>query len=520
MANELTTGQKTETRFSYKTVENAIGNTGKVIPQALGFERAVLGALMIDRDAITNVVDTLRPEMFYREQHQYIYGAIFTLFRKDEPIDLLTVADQLRSEKKLEFVGGSAYLANLTNSVASAANVEYHARVVMERYVLRQLITICGDITKQAYDEPKDVMTVLDKAETELFNVIESNFSRESKELVAVVKKAIDDLVVLQNSDDKFKGVPTGIRSLDEKIGGWQNSDLVIIAARPGMGKTSFVLSVARNAAIDFGKSVALFSLEMSATQLVHRLFSIESGIDSEKIVKGRLDETEWDQLMEKMQVLYTNKLIIDDTPQLSIFDLRAKCRRLKHRYDIDLVIVDYLQLMQGNTDDKRSGNREQEISQISRSLKALAKDLNIPVIALSQLSRQVEQRGGDKKPMLSDLRESGSIEQDADQVMFIYRPEYYKMDTFPDDNSPALNRASIIIEKNRHGGTCEVKMRFEKRFTKFCDDMEEGFSDGPLSATAGLTPPAEGGFVELDSNANADLPVSDDFSNSTEMPF
>ncbi|MCQ2264376.1 MAG: replicative DNA helicase, partial [Bacteroidales bacterium] len=333
MANELTTGQKTETRFSYKTVENAIGNTGKVIPQALGFERAVLGALMIDRDAITNVVDTLRPEMFYREQHQYIYGAIFTLFRKDEPIDLLTVADQLRSEKKLEFVGGSAYLANLTNSVASAANVEYHARVVMERYVLRQLITICGDITKQAYDEPKDVMTVLDKAETELFNVIESNFSRESKELVAVVKKAIDDLVVLQNSDDKFKGVPTGIRSLDEKIGGWQNSDLVIIAARPGMGKTSFVLSVARNAAIDFGKSVALFSLEMSATQLVHRLFSIESGIDSEKIVKGRLDETEWDQLMEKMQVLYTNKLIIDDTPQLSIFDLRAKCRRLKHRY-------------------------------------------------------------------------------------------------------------------------------------------------------------------------------------------
>ncbi len=301
MAGEQTTGQKTEARFSYKTIDNALGNAGKMIPQAVGFERAVLGAIMIDRDAITNVVDTLRPEMFYREQHQGIYEAMFALFRKDEPIDLLTVADQLRSEKTLEFVGGSAYLASLTNSVTSAANVEYHARVIMERYVLRQLISICGDITKNAYDEPKDVMTVLDKAETDLFNVIENNFSRESKELSAVVKKAMDDLIAMQNSDNKFKGVPTGIRSLDEKLGGWHNSDLIIIAARPGMGKTSFVLSIARNAAIDFDKTVAIFSLEMSSVQLVHRLFSIESGVDSEKIVKGTLDEDEWSQLMEKV---------------------------------------------------------------------------------------------------------------------------------------------------------------------------------------------------------------------------
>lgn len=515
MANEPNVGQKTDTRFSYKTMESAMGNTGKLPPQALSFERAVLGALMIDRDAITNVVDTLRPEMFYREQHQAIYDAIYTLFRDDQPIDLLTVSDQLRADKKLEFAGGSSYLASLTNAVASAANVEYHARVVMERYVLRQLITICGDITKQAFDEPKDVMQVLDKAETDLFNVIENNFSRESKELSAVVRKAVTNLEKLINSEEKFKGVPTGIRKLDEFVGGWQNSDLIIIAARPGMGKTSFVLSIARNAAIDFGKSVALFSLEMSADQLVHRLFSIESGVDSEKIVKGTMDEAEWSQLMEKIQILNNNKLIIDDTPQLSIFDLRAKCRRLKHRYNIDMVIVDYLQLMRGNSDEHggRNGNREQEISQISRSLKALAKDLDIPVIALSQLSRQVEQRGGDKRPMLSDLRESGSIEQDADQVMFIYRPEYYKMEQFP-DGTPSENRAEIIVEKNRHGSTGDIRVRFEKRYTKFCDDVD--IDDGGLgAASAGLTPNET--YFTVDSNATQDV---NDNNPMEEMPF
>ena len=427
MPNEQYTERKTQNRFSYNTIESALGNTGKVVPQALGFERAVLGALMIDKGAIDNVANTLRSEMFYSEKNQTIFEAIMHLYRADDPIDLLTVTDQLRSDKKLEFVGGASYLASLTNSVASAANIEYHARIVMERYVLRQLITVCGNVTKQAYDDPKDVMTVLDTAETELFNIVESNFSRESKELSTVVKKTLDEIVEIQNSENSFNGVPTGIHAIDEVIGGWQNSDLVILAARPGMGKTSFVLSVARNAAIQYGKSVAMFSLEMSANQLAHRLFAIESGINSDKISKGKLDDQEWSQLMEKIRVLNTNKLIIDDTPQLSIFDLRAKCRRLKHRYNIDLVIIDYLQLMQGNSDDKGRGNREQEISQISRSLKALAKDLNIPVIALSQLSRAVEQRGGDKRPLLSDLRESGSIEQDADQVLFIYRPEYYR---------------------------------------------------------------------------------------------
>lgn len=484
MAYEQRAEQKTEKKFSYNTIESAMGNTGKVIPQALSFERAVLGALMIDKGAIDNVANTIRPEMFYKEQHQSIYEAMFALYAQDQPIDLLTVSDQLRANGKLEFAGGSAYLASLTNSVASAANIEYHARIVMERYVLRQLITVCSDITKDSFDQPKDVMAVLDKAESELFNIVESNFSRESKELTAVVKKAIEEIKEIQKSDNSFNGVPTGIRAIDEKIGGWQNSDLIILAGRPGMGKTSFVLSVARNAAIDFKKSVALFSLEMSATQLAHRLFAIESGIDSSKITKGKLNDPEWAQLMDRIGVLNTNKLIIDDTPQLSIFDLRAKCRRLKHRYNIDLIIIDYLQLMSGNSDDKGRGNREQEISQISRSLKALAKDLNVPVIALSQLSRQVEQRGGDKRPMLSDLRESGSIEQDADQVIFIYRPEYYDITEWKDGSS-TQGKAEIMISKNRHGSTDDIRVRFISRFTKFADDID-GAEDTPALEAGG----------------------------------
>ena len=500
MANEQQTERKTEKRFSYNTIDSAIGNAGKVIPQALGFERAVLGALMIDKGAIDSVANFLRSEMFYNEKHQFIYEAAMNLYRKDDPIDLLTVTDQLRADKRLEFVGGASYLASLTNCVASAANIVYHGRVVMERYVLRQLITVCGGITKQAYDDPKDVMKVLDNAETELFNIVENNFSRESKELSAVVKKSLDEIVEIQNSENKFNGVPTGIHSIDEVIGGWQNSDLVIIAARPGMGKTSFVLSVARNAAIEYGKSVAMFSLEMSANQLAHRLFALESGINADKISKGKLDENEWSQLMEHIRVLNTNKLIIDDTPQLSIFDLRAKCRRLKHRYDIDLIIVDYLQLMQGNTEDKGRGNREQEISQISRSLKALAKDLNVPVIALSQLSRQVDQRGGDHRPILSDLRESGSIEQDADQVCFIFRPSYYGEATF-EDGTDTRDKAEFIIGKNRHGSTATVRLKFISRFTKFADDIDGDLEEADV--THGLTPQSQ--YVDLDANLDGD---------------
>ncbi|MCQ2271083.1 MAG: replicative DNA helicase [Bacteroidales bacterium] len=529
-----TTSRKTENKLSYNNIENIIGNAGKIVPQAIEMEEAVLGALLIDANAVSIVIDFLTSNMFYREAHQKIYEAIYKLFSDSEPIDLLTVTNKLRQNKLLEFVGGASYLATLTNRVATSANIEYHARVVMEKFILRELITVCGKITKDAYDDSKDVLKIMDDAETDLFNIIQKNFKRDSKELRTVVQNAIHELQEMNNKSSDELQVRTGINAIDEKIGGWQRSDLVILAARPGMGKTSFVLSIARNAALKFDKKVAFFSLEMSATQLVHRLFAIESGISSEKISKGKLNESEWIRLMEKINVLFSSNLIIDDTPALSIFDLRAKCRRLKAHNDIDLVIVDYLQLMQGNEEGgktKVSGNREQEISHISRSLKALAKDLNVPVIALSQLSRAVETRPGNKRPQLSDLRESGSIEQDADMVMFIYRPEYYKMESF-EDNTPSEGLAEIMIEKNRHGSGGNIRVRFQSQFTKFTDvdDIPHFEDGGGVSAfdnvNAGIMPNSNfGANNAFDSNNDSNFSTfnasfNDDTNNDDDLPY
>lgn len=476
MDKERITETRREKKLSFNTIENTFNIVGKLTPQAIEFEEAILGALMIDKDAIA-FIDFLHSKMFYKEQHQYIFQTIVELFQDSIPIDLLSVTEKLRKNKQLDFIGGASYLASLTNRVASSANIEYHGRVVMEKFVLRELISISTNIIQESYDDSKDVIQLLDKAETELFGIIQNNFKRESKILDEVVKKALDELMEIRNKDESYQGVPTGIKAIDEKIGGWQKSDLIIIAARPGMGKTSFVLSIARNAVLDFKKPVAVFSLEMSAIQLAHRLFSMESGISAQRISKGNLDEEEWIRLMDKIQTLNAAPLFIDDTPALSIFDLRAKCRRLKHKHDIQLVMVDYLQLMQGHSDDgKGRGNREQEISYISRSLKALARELNIPVVALSQLSREVEKRVGSKRPQLSDLRESGSIEQDADLVIFIYRPEYYGFTTFEQDDMPAAGLADIMIEKNRHGANDRIRVKFIQQYTKFTD-MEEGYS-------------------------------------------
>lgn len=475
MENQQNTQKRTENKLTYNTVENALSLTGRLTPQAVEFEEAILGALMIDSNAISEI-DFIQSNMFYNEKHQYIFRAIRDLFSDNEPVDLLTVTNRLRKNKQLEFVGGAAYLASLTNRVASSANIEYHARVVMEKFVLRELIANCTSIVKDAYDDSQDVLKLLDDAETKLFGIIQNNFKRESKNLDDIMRKALEELNEMKNQGDQYQGVPTGIRSIDDHLGGWQKSDLVILAARPGMGKTSFVLTIARNAAVNFKKPVALFSLEMSATQLAHRLFAMESGISSERISKGLLDEAEWTRLMSRIHTLDSAPLYIDDTPAITVFDLRAKCRRLKNRHDIQLVIVDYLQLMRGGSDDGKSGgNREQEISFISRSLKSLARELNVPVIALSQLSRAVETRAGSKRPMLSDLRESGAIEQDADLVAFIYRPEYYKNATFEDD-TPSEGLADIMVEKNRHGANANIRVRFEKQYTKF-SDMEEGYS-------------------------------------------
>jgi len=475
MENKPITENRQSRTMSYNRVESIMGTTGKLTPQAVDFEEVVLGAVMIDSEAISTVLDILEPKMFYVEAHQHIFSAFKKLFALAQPIDLLTVTNQLRKDKLLDVVGGASYLAALTNRVTSSANIEFHARIIMEKFVVRELIHNCNDIITSAYDESNDVLKLMDDAESKIFNIVESNFKRDSKELHKVVKSALEELDEMRKNKDGLQGVPCGIRALDEKTGGFQKSDLVIVAGRPGMGKTSFVLSIARNAALDYNQPIALFSLEMSAGQLVQRLFAMESGIDAEHIIKGSLSDDEWTKLVASIGKLQSSNLIIDDTPALSVFDLRAKCRRLKHKHGIQMVIIDYLQLMQGGGDNNKSGNREQEISLISRSLKALAKELDIPVIALAQLSRAVESRGGTKRPMLSDLRESGSIEQDADMVLFIYRPEYYKIDKFEDDTD-SFNMAEIMFEKNRHGSTGNVRVRFQKQYTKF-SDVTEGYT-------------------------------------------
>jgi len=470
MATENFTKKTTEKKMTYNTVETALGFTGKITPQAVNFEEAVLGAILIDSSAANEVLGMISASMFYKEVHQRIYEVIKELYDDLKPIDLLTVTNKLRQNGQLEFIGGASFLASLTHKVASAANIEYHARIITEKYILRELIATCGTIIKNAYDDNEDVLTIIDRAETNLFSIFQEHLQHDCKELKDAMKNAIAELQERHNNNESYMGVPSGLKDIDSVTGGWQRSHLIIIAARPGMGKTSLILTIARNAAIDYQKKVAVFSLEMPANQLAHRLMSIESKIESDKISKGQLSELEWKHLTASTAKLYTSNLILDDTPALSIFDLRAKCRRLKKKYNIDMVIIDYLQLMRGNSEnDKKGGNREQEISTISRSLKALAKELDIPIIALSQLSRQVEQRGGSKKPVLSDLRESGSIEQDADQVLFIYRPEYYQLTEF-EDNTPAQGLAEIMFAKNRHGQTSNVKVRFISKNATFAD--------------------------------------------------
>lgn len=519
MENKPVTENKVTKGLSYNRIENTLGNAGKITPQAVEFEAAVLGALMFNDNSVSTVLDFLSEKMFYLEAHQHIFHAIETLFSQAQPIDLLTVTNELRKEKMLDLVGGASYLASLTNQVASAANVEYHARIIMEKFVARELIRNCNEIIADSFDESNDVLDLLDNAESKIFNIVENNFKRDSKLLHQVVKSTLDELEKIRENSDQLQGVPSGIRSLDEKTGGWQKSDLIIAAGRPGMGKTSFVLSIARNAAIDANMPVAFFSLEMSATQLVQRLFSMESGIPSDHISKGDLSENEWIKLVESIGTLQTSNLIIDDTPALTVFDLRAKCRRLKHKYDIQMIIVDYLQLMRGGNDvSGKGGNREQEISTISRSLKALAKELNVPIIALSQLNRSVETRGGNRRPMLSDLRESGSIEQDADMVLFLYRPEYYGLDTF-EDQTPSAGLAEIMFAKNRHGSTGDVRVRFISQFTKFTDvDQTYGGADDSFTDTA-IRPNQSFDILESSMNDDSPLAPDNDQSNS-DFPF
>ena len=450
--------------------------TGKLPPQRLEMEAAVLGALMLEKDALTTVVDILKAHSFYKDGHQRIYKAISNLFDKSEPIDQLTVVQELREMGELEAAGGVAYVAGLTMHINSAANVEAHARVILEAAIKRELIRTATDILRDAYEETTDVFELLDATEKNIFQVSEDNMRKGVDSMQDLMVKAIKELEEKKHQKDGLTGVPTGFSALDRVTSGWQPSDLVIVAARPGMGKTAFVVSAMRNAAVDFKKPVAIFSLEMSSLQLVNRLISAEAELDSEKIKKGNLADYEWSQLNHKISALSSAPIFIDDTPALSIRELRAKCRRLKSQHDIQLIIIDYLQLMSGGEAGRPGGNREQEIASISRALKGIAKELNVPVIALSQLSRSVETRGGDKKPQLSDLRESGSIEQDADMVIFLYRPEYYKI-TEDEMGNPTQGMGEVIIAKHRNGSLETVQLKFIGRFTKFAD--LDGFDGG-----------------------------------------
>ncbi len=468
-----------------------LSELGKMPPQAVDLEEALLGAIMLEKDALTNVIDILKAESFYKDSHNRIYGAIQRLFSRSEPVDILTVTQELKKSGELDLVGGAYYITQLTNRVASAANAEFHARIIAQKYIQRELIRISTDTINDAYEEGSDIFDLLDRAEQNLFGIVQGNIRKNYDKMSTLIKQAIEQIEKAREKQDGLSGIPSGLTSLDRITSGWQNSDLVIIAARPAMGKTAFVLTVARNAAVEFKHPVAVFSLEMSSLQLVTRLISSESELSGDKIKKGQLEEHEFQQLNAKTSKLAEAPLFIDDTPGLSIFELRAKARRLKEQHNIQMIIIDYLQLMTAGNEGR--GNREQEISSISRSLKGLAKELNVPVIALSQLSRAVETRGGDKRPQLSDLRESGAIEQDADMVIFLHRPEYYGLTEFS-DGTPATNAAEIIIAKHRNGPIDSARVKYIANHTKFLDmdsldiNMDYGSSSSAMMPNEDFT--------------------------------
>ena len=480
MKSEKSTRIRFEPKQRSMTNFDISSQLGKVPPQAVDLEEAVLGALMLEKDALSQVIEILKPEIFYKDAHCEIYASIKELFESSEPVDILTVTNNLRKNGKLDFVGGAYYIASLTARVNSSANIEYHARILTEMAIKRELIRISSEIQKDAFEDSTDVFELLDRAEQSLFDVSETNIRKNFDNMRSLMNDAIKELEYKKNQKDGLTGVPSGFTALDRLTSGWQKSDLVIIAARPGMGKTALVLSALRNAAVEFERPVAIFSLEMSAVQLVNRLISAEAELESDKIKKGTLEDYEWEQLVYKTAKLTEAPIFIDDTPALSILELRAKARRLVSQHQVQLIIVDYLQLMTGDrSKNSNSGNREQEIASISRALKNIAKELSVPVIAISQLSRAVETRGGDKRPLLSDLRESGSIEQDADMVLFLYRPEYYGI-TEDENGISTKGFGEISIAKHRNGSTGTVNLKFIGHLTKFVDldtdiDSQEG---------------------------------------------
>lgn len=445
---------------------------GKMPPNAVDFEKLVIGTFLIDKKGLDYSIELLTPEVFYDPRHQVIFSAIVKLYDDNHPVDLMTVIQELKKGGNLNLAGGDHYIIDLTMGVSSSAHIEYHVRVILEKFILRSLINVSANVIDNSYKESTDVFELLDQAEKSFFDITNGTIKKGFDTANTLVKDAIEAIAALRDREG-LSGIPSGFSKLDEATGGWQNSDLIIIAARPAMGKTAFILSMARNIAVEHKIPMALFSLEMASLQLITRMIASETGISSENLRKGKLSEDEWNRLFSNVSGLEKAPLYIDETPSLSVFDFRAKCRRLVMQYGVKIIMVDYLQLMTANSGNKASGTREQEIATISRSLKAIAKELNVPVIALSQLSRTVESRPG-KRPQLSDLRESGAIEQDADIVSFIFRPEYYKIDVWdndpPESQSDTKNQAEIIIAKHRNGATADIRLAFLKNIGKFGD--------------------------------------------------
>ena len=508
--------------------------TGNVPPQAVELEEAVLGALMLEKDSVIAVQEFLTPESFYTEEHRIIYKAIEELSMELKPIDLFTVTERLKGKKELKKVGGAAYLAQLTQKVGSAANVEFHAKIIAQKYVQRELIRSATEIQRRSYDESTDVTELIGYAEGEIFKVSEGHVKRSVQASKDILAKALAQIEEASKNTSSYSGVQSGFTSIDRVTLGWQLSDLIIIAARPSMGKTAFVLTMARNMAVEYEQGVAFFSLEMSAVQLMMRLIIAETGLSGNDVKSGRLTPDQWQHLESATKPLGNAPLFIDDTPALSVFEFRSKARRLKIHNDIKIIIIDYLQLMTGNQDSK--GNREQEVAFISRTLKAIAKELDVPIIALSQLSRAAEMRGGSKRPQLSDLRESGAIEQDADIVAFIHRPEYYGI-TQDENGISTEGLAEIIIAKHRNGAVTDVNLRFLKDQARFVDmddsmlppqqasDVQQAYDEYTSSAMGGAAGSGDalggmsgGALGSMAGGGDFDLGASKNLSD--EAPF
>lgn len=500
---------------------NLLESGGRIPPQAIEIEEAVLGGMLIDHEAASIALQILKADDFYKPANRHIYEAIFKLYERDNPLDIITLENELKDQNLLDLCGGISYLTQLTRSVSSAANIEYHSQIIAEKAIKRNLILTCTEIIKQSYDTTSDPYDLLDLAEQKIFEISNTKTRIPAKEIGDILKNTIDYLVEIRGKAGGLTGVPSSL-DVDRYTAGWQRGDLIIIAARPSMGKTAFVLTSARNAALfpdpKLRTNVAIFSLEMSDQSLVQRLLTMEARINAQLARSGNLNDQDFEQLVEAAGRLVSASIYIDDTPGISVMELRSKCRRLKNEHDIGLIIIDYLQLMTGGGSNDRNQNREQEIAYISRGLKALAKELDVPVIALSQLSRAVEQRGGNKRPQLSDLRESGSIEQDADVVCFLYRPEYYGIQTDDETGQSTAGIAELIIGKQRNGPTGSARLQFIKEYARF-ENLSTIYNDpyGNQSMDAVLP---EDSSQKKKARLTGKSKQPDDIDDSDDAPF